>query len=38
LGAAWVFEGWAKGATPVVEKIYSDFNNENGTDFKFQMK
>ncbi len=35
---AWVMEGWAKEATPVVEKIYADFNKENGTDFKFQMK
>ena len=35
---AWVMEGWAKEATPVVEKVYSDFNEEHGTDFKFQSK
>lgn len=35
---AWVMEGWAPQATPVVEKLYSDFNEEHGTSFKFQTK
>ena len=32
---AWVMEGWAPQATGVVEQIYSDFNEEHGTDYKF---
>jgi ribonuclease Z len=34
----WVLAGWPQEANEVVEKIYSDFNKEHGTDYKFQLK
>jgi ribonuclease Z len=34
----WVIEGWPEAVTPLAEKIYSDFNKEHGTDYKFQLK
>jgi len=34
----WVIEGWPETVTPLAEKIYSDFNKEHGTDYKFQLK
>ena len=33
---AWVSEGWAEEAIPFVEQIYTDFNKEHGTNFKFK--
>ncbi|HDY82915.1 MAG TPA: MBL fold metallo-hydrolase [Halieaceae bacterium] len=33
---AWVNEGWAEEAIPFVEQIYTDFNKEHGTNFKFK--
>ncbi len=33
---AWVNEGWAEEAIPTVEQIYTDFNKEHGTNFKFK--
>ena len=32
----FVMSGWAEEASDTVEKIYSDFNKEHGTDFKFE--
>jgi ribonuclease Z len=32
----FVMSGWATEANETVEKIYSDFNKEHGTDFKFE--
>lgn len=34
----WVIEGWPEDANSLAEKIYSDFNEEHGTEFKFQLK
>jgi ribonuclease Z len=34
----WVYDGWPEEVTPLAEKIYSDFNKEHGTDYKFQLK
>jgi hypothetical protein len=33
-----VLAGWPEEFNAVAEKIYSDFNKEQGTDFKFQLK
>ena len=33
-----VLEGFPDDVTELAEKIYEDFNKENGTDFKFQLK
>ena len=33
-----VLAGWPEEMQPVVEKIYTDFNEEHGTDFEFQLK
>ena len=33
---AWVNEGWAEEAVPFVEQIYTDFNEEHGTNLKFK--
>ena len=30
-----VLAGWATEADPIVEKIYSDFNEEHGTNVKY---
>ena len=34
----WVIDAWPETVTPLAEKIYSDFNKEHGTDYKFQLK
>lgn len=31
---AWVGEGWPEEVTPVVEKLYEDFNSAHGTNLK----
>jgi ribonuclease Z len=36
IAPAWVNEGWAEEAIPTVEQIYTDFNKEHGTNFKFK--
>jgi len=36
IAPAWVNEGWAEEAIPTVEQIYTDFNKEHGTTFKFK--
>ena len=33
-----VLAGWPEEFNAVADKIYSDFNKENGTDYKFQLK
>ena len=33
-----VIEGWPEEFDDLTNKIYSDFNKEQGTDFKFQLK
>ena len=33
-----VLAGWPEEFNAVADKIYSDFNKEQGTDFKFQLK
>ncbi len=33
-----VLAGWPEEFDAVADKIYADFNDENGTDFKFQLK
>jgi ribonuclease Z len=33
---AWVKEGWPEEVTPVVEKLYRDFNEAHGTDLSYQ--
>jgi ribonuclease Z len=33
-----VLAGWPEEFNPVADKIYADFNKENGTDYKFQLK
>ena len=33
---SWVLESWPKEATPVVEKLYKDFNKEHGTELKYK--
>jgi ribonuclease Z len=33
-----VLEGWPKEFDDVANKIYTDFNKEHGTDYKFQLK
>ena len=33
-----VLAGWPEEFNAVADKIYADFNEENGTDFKFQLK
>jgi hypothetical protein len=33
-----VLAGWPEELDGVANKIYSDFNKEQGTDFKFQLK
>jgi hypothetical protein len=33
-----VLEGWPEEFNAVADKIYADFNKENGTDYKFQLK
>jgi ribonuclease Z len=33
-----VLAGWPKEFNAVADKIYADFNKENGTDYKFQLK
>jgi hypothetical protein len=33
-----VLEGWPEEFDAVADKIYADFNKENGTDYKFQLK
>jgi hypothetical protein len=33
-----VLEGFPEEANELAEKIYEDFNKENGTDYKFQLK
>ena len=33
-----VLAGWPKEFDAVADKIYADFNKENGTDYKFQLK
>jgi len=30
--------GWPEEINPIADKIYSDFNKEHGTDYKFQLK
>jgi ribonuclease Z len=34
----WVVDGFADELGPTTDKIYEDFNAENGTDYKFQLK
>ena len=34
----WVYDWWPEEVTPLAEKIYSDFNKEHGTKYKFQLK
>jgi ribonuclease Z len=34
----WWIDGWPEAVTPLAEEIYSDFNKEHGTDYKFQLK
>ena len=35
----FVLSGWPnKEFDPIADKIYADFNKENGTDYKFQLK
>jgi len=34
----WVIEGWPEEANQLAEEIYSVFNKEHGTDFKFELK
>jgi ribonuclease Z len=34
----WVYDWWPEEVTPLAEKIYSDFNKEHGTNYKFQLK
>jgi len=33
-----VLAGWPEELNAVAEKIYSDFNKEHETDYKFQLK
>jgi len=33
-----VLEGWPEELNPIADKIYTDFNKEHGTDYKFQLK
>jgi ribonuclease Z len=33
-----VIAGWPEEMNEIVEKIYTDFNEEHGTDYKFQLK
>jgi hypothetical protein len=33
-----VLAGWPEALNAVAEKIYSDFNKEHETDYKFQLK
>lgn len=33
---SWVTEAWPSEVTPVVEKLYEDFNKEHGTNLKYQ--
>jgi ribonuclease Z len=33
-----VLAGWPEEFNAVADKIYADFNKENGTDYKFQLK
>jgi ribonuclease Z len=33
---SWVMDGWPSEVTPVVEKLYKDFNEEHGTNLKFK--
>ena len=33
-----VLEGWPEELDAVTDKIYKDFNKEQGTEFKFQLK
>ena len=34
----WVLDGFPDEMTDVAEDIYADFNEANGTDYKFQLK
>jgi hypothetical protein len=34
----WVIDGFPKELEATTDKIYADFNEENGTDYKFQLK
>ena len=34
----WVIDGFPKELEATTDKIYTDFNEENGTDYKFQLK
>ncbi len=33
-----VLAGWPEEVTVLAEEIYSDFNKEHGTNYKFQLK
>jgi hypothetical protein len=33
-----VLAGWPEEVTALAEQIYSDFNKEQGTNYKFQLK
>ncbi len=33
-----VIAGWPEEVNALAEQIYADFNKENGTDFKFELK
>jgi hypothetical protein len=33
-----VLAGWPEEFNAVADEIYSDFNKEHGTEFKFQLK
>ena len=34
----WVLDSWPKEAIETAEKVYEDFNEEHGTDYKFKLK
>ena len=34
----WVLDGFAEELEATTDKIYDDFNAENGTDYQFQLK
>ena len=34
----WILDGFPDEIVAVAKKIYADFNEENGTDYEFQLK
>ncbi len=34
----WILDGFPDEVDAVAQQIYADFNNEHGTDYKFQLK